>query len=69
MEVMKNWPEGKDERAMLICLHACGDLTVDAMRAFISMEQEKKKEKEGSKRKAILVGCCYNLLTPTGEFP
>lgn len=73
VEVMKAWPvnsdndekkeEEEEKEAMLIALHACGDLTVFALKAFCQLEQERPN----TKRQAILVGCCYNLLDPKGK--
>ncbi|BGP27703.1 splicing factor u2af-associated protein 2 [Rhodotorula toruloides] len=47
--------------ALLIALHACGDLTPNAMTAFIRAE----KDAQRSGARAILVGCCYNMQTPS----
>lgn len=43
--------------ALLVALHACGDLTPDAIKAFISVRQPRAR--------AVFVGCCYNLQTPS----
>lgn len=40
--------------SVLVGLHACGDLSVNMLRAFVECEQMKA---------LISVGCCYNLLT------
>lgn len=42
--------------ALLVALHACGDLTPDAIKAFIAAEQPGAR--------AVFVGCCYNMQTP-----
>lgn len=69
VEILKKWPhdsvddveEEARDRAMLVALHACGDLTVETLRAFV--------ESDGltSERKMIAVGCCYTYLTPTSQ--
>lgn len=55
------WPPGGPTQAtppsLLVALHACGDLTPDAIKAFISVAQPGAK--------AVFVGCCYNLQTPS----
>lgn len=75
---MRSWPapppalaeEGAGEReeeekgqAMLVALHACGDLTIDAIKAFIA--DSTSHSQTTSNRTAILCGCCYNLQTPS----
>ncbi|BGO95678.1 hypothetical protein NBRC10512_007376 [Rhodotorula toruloides] len=47
--------------ALLVALHACGDLTPNAMTAFV--RAEKVSQYRGAR--AILVGCCYNMQTPS----
>ncbi|GAA5871608.1 hypothetical protein JCM3774_006310 [Rhodotorula dairenensis] len=42
--------------SLLVALHACGDLTPDAIKAFIAADQPGAK--------AVFVGCCYNMQTP-----
>ncbi|KAK4046369.1 hypothetical protein OIO90_006581, partial [Microbotryomycetes sp. JL221] len=51
--------------AMLVALHACGDLTLDAIKAFVRDHRQHGKRQ---RRQAILCGCCYNLMTPS-TFP
>jgi hypothetical protein len=48
---------------VLVALHACGSLTVDALRAFLHPPSQ-----HFHLAGALLVGCCYNLLRP-GDFP
>ncbi|KAI5481000.1 hypothetical protein MNV49_006186 [Pseudohyphozyma bogoriensis] len=55
--ILETWPEGG--QSMLVALHACGDLTVDSLKAFVAAEHAAEH-----KRKAVVVGCCYNLMTP-----
>ncbi|GAA5982873.1 hypothetical protein JCM11641_002613 [Rhodosporidiobolus odoratus] len=65
---LARWPprnEGEDAQpALLVALHACGDLTPASLRAFI--ESDADSQRKGAK--AIFVGCCYNMLTPS-TFP
>ncbi|KAL8283334.1 hypothetical protein RQP46_005744 [Phenoliferia psychrophenolica] len=59
-DVLKTWsPEGG---AMLVALHACGDLTVDSLKAFT--RNSDGDSSDFLKRKMVAVGCCYNLMTP-----
>ncbi|KAM0755498.1 hypothetical protein T439DRAFT_375853 [Meredithblackwellia eburnea MCA 4105] len=58
-DVLKTWPL-EDGGAMLVALHACGDLTVDALKAFVNLDGEDLEKK----RKLVAVGCCYNIMTP-----
>ncbi|SGY18150.1 BQ5605_C015g07990 [Microbotryum silenes-dioicae] len=54
-------PPARDvEPAMLITLHGCGDLTISALQGLFLTPY--------SLPTAILVGCCYNLQTPS-SFP
>ncbi|GAA5985483.1 hypothetical protein JCM10908_006992 [Rhodotorula pacifica] len=59
-DALRRWPPCKDGTnappALLVALHACGDLTPDAIKAFITARQ--------ADARAIFVGCCYNLQTP-----
>ncbi|KAK4705456.1 hypothetical protein P7C70_g752, partial [Phenoliferia sp. Uapishka_3] len=56
-EVLYSWPtEGAG--ALLVALHACGDLTPDALKAFVRADGG-----DSRKRKMVAVGCCYNLLS------
>ncbi|GAA6048690.1 hypothetical protein JCM3770_002023 [Rhodotorula araucariae] len=64
--VLARWPP-PDARAdappaLLVALHACGDLTPAALTAFIRSnagDAERRKE-----ARAVFVGCCYNMQTP-----
>ncbi|GAA5865541.1 hypothetical protein JCM1840_001437 [Sporobolomyces johnsonii] len=67
-EVLGEWPpveagEGR-EPPLLVALHACGDLTPDAIAAFIRFSRDRRS----SPPRAVFVGCCYNLQTPS-RFP
>jgi hypothetical protein len=65
-DALRRWPPRQAESpdapppppssSLLVALHACGDLTPDAIKAFISVNQ--------ADAKAVFVGCCYNLQTP-----
>ena len=52
---------------LLVALHACGSLHIDALQAFIhaSKEQQTRRWYFSS---AVTVPCCYNLLRPN-DFP
>jgi hypothetical protein len=82
VSLMQSWPGSTvgDENtalepAMLITLHGCGDLTVDALKALVLSEQRASPLSPSPRplphppfpspnRTAILCGCCYNLMTP-----
>lgn len=56
----------------LVGLHACGSLTPDIIRAFLSSYMEAPSNTIGRQRSWIpagilVVGCCYNLLAPSGK--
>lgn len=51
---------------LFIALHACGSLSPDILRAFLatsSPTEDRKWRPVGG----IIVGCCYNLLSPSGS--
>ena len=66
IEILKKWPhdttaggENPTEKTMLVALHACGDLTVETLRAFVESDNLENE------RKMIAVGCCYTHLSPS----
>ncbi|GAA5958326.1 hypothetical protein JCM3765_004793 [Sporobolomyces pararoseus] len=67
--VLEEWPiSGEDnerrEPALLVALHACGDLTPDSIKAFTDFSRNSKGNLNSLPR-AVFVGCCYNLQTPS----
>ncbi|THV03801.1 hypothetical protein K435DRAFT_617704, partial [Dendrothele bispora CBS 962.96] len=50
---------------LLLALHACGSLAVDTLRAFIASSPSNA---HWSFVAAVIVGCCYNLLSPA-DYP
>ncbi|ESK88597.1 hypothetical protein Moror_3123 [Moniliophthora roreri MCA 2997] len=59
--------EGEGEvPVMLVALHACGSLSIDALRAFTSTTKAPSRNWYPSS--VITIPCCYNLLRPT-DFP
>ncbi|GAA5930183.1 uncharacterized protein JCM15063_004737 [Sporobolomyces koalae] len=78
--VLQEWPpsspgsQGDEERssrdpALLVALHACGDLTPDSIQAFTEFSTDQTTLSSLSSRpRAVFVGCCYNLQTPE-RFP
>ena len=52
---------------LFLALHACGSLTLDILRAFT--HQVKAPAPSWRPAAALVVGCCYNLLSPEGQFP
>ncbi|KAH8914343.1 hypothetical protein BT69DRAFT_1290362, partial [Atractiella rhizophila] len=45
----------KEEGRLVCALHACGDLTIDTLRAFVSSGSAECRDV------LIAIGCCYNL--------
>lgn len=64
LQVMQTWPENGVGEAMLVALHACGDLTIDALKAFMAWERGATGQ---GVRKMVCVGCCHHLQTIEGE--
>ncbi|KAJ8081901.1 hypothetical protein PM082_007747 [Marasmius tenuissimus] len=62
-------PDAKEDRipVLIVALHACGSLHIDALQTFIhaSKEQQSRRWYFSS---AVTVPCCYNLLRPD-DFP
>ncbi|GAA5850424.1 hypothetical protein JCM9279_001411 [Rhodotorula babjevae] len=48
--------------ALLVALHACGDLTPAALTAFVRAHAADPARHAGAR--AVFVGCCYNMQTP-----
>lgn len=81
IRVLRDWPPARNDTpahpaspddddddadpALLVALHACGNLTPDALRAFVA---DAHAHHSAAPRRMIAVGCCYNLLTPS-TFP
>lgn len=58
--------EGEDqEPALLVALHACGDLTPDALKAFLAADTTPHPRRRKKGGRGIFVGCCYNMQTPS----
>lgn len=55
---------------MFVALHACGSLTVDILRTFLA-HWEKAEDSEPPRtwepHSLVVVGCCYNLISPSGK--
>jgi len=47
---------------LFVALHACGSLTLDILRAYISSREGAVWSGVG----VVAVGCCYNLMNPGG---
>lgn len=78
-KVLDEWPpvsggefgsgDSRREPALLVALHACGDLTPDAIKAFTDFSSSAADDDSlSSAPRAVFVGCCYNLQTPS-TFP
>lgn len=55
---------GQDVKVLFVALHACGSLTLDIVRAFAQRDRGGKGWKPMG---VVVVGCCYNLLRPSGR--
>ncbi|KAI6042619.1 methyltransferase domain-containing protein [Pisolithus marmoratus] len=53
---------------MFVALHACGSLSVDVLRTFLSHHSAAKSERRWEPHSLVVVGCCYNLISPS-DFP
>jgi len=53
---------------LLVALHACGSLTPDILRAFVTQNLSPDQSRSGKWKPVALVtvGCCYNLMAPGG---
>ena len=51
---------------LFLALHACGSLTPDILRACVNSAH--RKNATWRMAGAVVVGCCYNLIKPTGKF-
>jgi hypothetical protein len=54
---------------LLVALHACGSLTPDILRAFLSVHKNPHNHPTWSPVAAVVVGCCYNLMSLPTDFP
>jgi hypothetical protein len=53
---------------LFVALHACGSLTPDMLRAFLSRTSDSKSIRRTWRPLSIVgVGCCYNLMFPGGK--
>ncbi|KAG7094880.1 hypothetical protein E1B28_005687 [Marasmius oreades] len=53
---------------LMVALHACGSLHIDAFQAFIRADREGTRDRRWHFSAAVTVPCCYNLLRPD-HFP
>ena len=51
---------------LFIALHACGSLTLDILRAFVSAAKAEVQTTGWVPQGAVVVGCCYNMLRQEG---
>ncbi len=52
---------------LFLALHACGSLTPDILRACEN--SARRRNATWRLAGAVVVGCCYNLIKPTGNLP
>ncbi|VDC06668.1 unnamed protein product [Peniophora sp. CBMAI 1063] len=52
-----------------VALHACGSLTPDIFRMFISRARRIRDASSWTPAGACIVGCCYNLMSSAHDFP
>lgn len=69
-EAIDEWISSEDGEKevpiLFVALHACGSLTLDIFRAFISALRGDSVNNRWRPAAALIVGCCYNLLSPQG---
>ncbi|KAI6114276.1 methyltransferase domain-containing protein [Pisolithus sp. B1] len=53
---------------MFVALHACGSLTVDVLRTFLSHHSKPGSGRRWEPHSLVVVGCCYNLIS-LSDFP
>ncbi|KAG1822620.1 methyltransferase domain-containing protein [Suillus subaureus] len=63
-------PEEKPVPVMMVALHACGSLTPDVLRAFLSNHRRPSAPdvRIWTAQALVVVGCCYNLMA-LEDFP
>ncbi|KAG0704789.1 methyltransferase domain-containing protein [Suillus ampliporus] len=63
-------PQEKPVPVMMVALHACGSLTPDVFRAFLSNHRRPSAPdvRIWTAQALAVVGCCYNLMAPE-DFP
>jgi len=59
---------------VLVALHACGTLTPDVLRCFLSCHNRTSSSQSQNGQSwypagLMVVGCCYNLMSPSSDFP
>ncbi len=54
---------------LFVALHACGSLTPDILRAFVTAWKDHTISSSASwtPQGAVVVGCCYNMMRSAGE--
>ncbi|KAF6757561.1 methyltransferase domain-containing protein [Ephemerocybe angulata] len=55
-------------RVLFVALHACGSLTPDMLKAFLSSVTDSNLACAWDPLAIVAVGCCYNLMYP-GDYP
>jgi trans-aconitate methyltransferase len=63
LALLEDWNGDRDK--LLVALHACGDLTVEVLRAIIA----DTLRSTGRRNSLICVGCCYNRMDPSKSMP
>lgn len=53
---------------IFVALHACGSLTVDVLRTFLSQHNKAGSGRWWEPHSLVVVGCCYNLIS-SSDFP
>ncbi|KAF8585737.1 hypothetical protein K439DRAFT_1409758 [Ramaria rubella] len=66
---------GPPTPVLLVALHACGSLTPDILRCFLAnhydspLLQSPNSSCNWYAAGLVVVGCCYNLMSPSSDFP
>ncbi|KAG1743238.1 methyltransferase domain-containing protein [Suillus paluster] len=66
----RDTPQEKPVPVMMVALHACGSLTPDVLRTFLSNHRRPSPPdvRIWTAQALVVVGCCYNLMAPE-DFP
>ena len=64
-EIIENVP------VLIVALHACGSLTPDILRVFLSchdtpLSTSRPLHTRWTPQAVVVVGCCYNMMSPAG---
>jgi len=65
LDTIDQWFESEPVPVLFVALHACGSLTPDILRAYISASHS-SSSRTWYPVGLVVIGCCYNLMNPVG---